>query len=131
MERHAICVIDDDANVRQTICTILETAGCATAEASDGEQGLEAIARTGATIAVVDIIMPNREGLETIAEAKTRFPSLKILAVSGSERAIGSQGYLALAKAIGADDVLRKPLRAEELLARVKRLVDGDRLATQ
>lgn len=131
MERHSVCVIDDDANVRQTIRTILETVGYMTAEASDGEQGLEAIARTGATIAVVDIIMPNREGLETIAEAKTRFPSLKILAISGSERAIGSQGYLALATAIGADDVLRKPLRAEELLAKIKRLVEADPPATR
>lgn len=121
MDQTLVCVIDDDTNVRQTICTILETAGYVTSQARDGREGLEAIARTRAAIAVIDILMPNQEGLETIAQSKERFPGIKVLAITGGGHS-GTHSYLTLASALGADATLPKPFRSEELLTKVRQL---------
>jgi CheY-like chemotaxis protein len=81
-----VCVIDDDEYVRLTLCAALTYAGFQTVQARDGACGLDAIARANAAVAVIDLIMPGKEGLETIIEAKARFPDLKILAVTGGGR---------------------------------------------
>lgn len=117
-----VCVIDDDQLVRSTICTALQAAGFVTVEAEDGIAGLETIERTHARVAVIDIIMPTREGLDVIVDATRRFPDLKVLAVSGGGR-IGATDYLDLALQLGAHDVLAKPFRNAELVKRVTQLI--------
>ena len=61
-----ICVIDDDESVRQTVGRILRGAGYAVVEAKDGEVGLRVVERELPAMIVTDIVMPNREGIETI-----------------------------------------------------------------
>jgi DNA-binding response OmpR family regulator len=117
-----VCVIDDDQMVRRTMCNALDAAGFVTVEAEDGIEGLEAIARTQARIAVIDIIMPTREGLDIIVDATRRFPDLKVLAVTGGGR-VGPTDYLEMALQLGAHDVLAKPFRNAELVKRVTQLV--------
>ena len=117
-----VCVIDDDQLVRSTICSALEAAGFVTVEAEDGIAGLETIERTHARVAVIDIIMPTREGLDVIVDATRRFPELKVLAVTGGGR-MGPTDYLDLALQLGAHDVLAKPFRNAELVKRVTQLM--------
>jgi DNA-binding response OmpR family regulator len=119
-----VCVIDDDELVRRTICSALEAAGYATVQAEDGIEGLKTIERTNARVAVIDIIMPSREGLDIIVEATRRFPSLKILAVSGGGR-IGPTEYLEMALQLGAHDMLSKPFHNKDLIQKVKQLSAG------
>jgi DNA-binding response OmpR family regulator len=113
-----ICVIDDDESVRQTVSRILSGAGYAVVSAADGAKGLEAVERSSPAMIITDIVMPNREGIETILEAKKRFPGIPILAISGGGRT-GPQDFLDLARKLGADDCLAKPFRPNELLDRV------------
>ena len=117
-----ICVIDDDESVRQTVGRILRGAGYAVVDAKDGELGLRAVERYNPAMIVTDIVMPNREGIETIREAKQRFPSIPIIAISGGGR-LGPDGFLELAVKLGADDCLAKPFRPAELLEKVSRLL--------
>jgi DNA-binding response OmpR family regulator len=120
--RTRICVIDDDDAVRQTICRILTNAGYAVVEARDGRIGLKAIEQTSPAMVITDIVMPNREGIETIMEAKQRFANIPILAISGGGR-MEPDGFLDLAVKLGADDCLAKPFRPQELLAKVTTLL--------
>lgn len=117
-----VCVIDDDHLVRRTMCEALESAGFVTVEAGDGDEGLAAIERSKANVAVIDIIMPSREGLDVIVEATRRFPQLKILAISGGGQ-MGPTDYLELAHQLGAHDTLAKPFRNADFVDKVKRLV--------
>jgi CheY-like chemotaxis protein len=117
-----ICVIDDDESVRQTVGRILHGAGYAVVEAKDGEVGMRVVEREMPAMIVTDIVMPNREGIETIREAKQRFPSIPIIAISGGGR-LGPDGFLELAVKLGADDCLAKPFRPAELLEKVSRLL--------
>ena len=117
-----ICVIDDDESVRQTVSRILTSAGYAVVNAADGAKGLEAVEQSSPAMIITDIVMPNREGIETILEAKKRFPGIPIIAISGGGRS-GPQSFLDLARKLGADDCLAKPFRPTELLDKVAALL--------
>lgn len=120
-----VCVVDDEPDVRASICEMLTAAGYATTEAADGDEALHAIERKGARLAVIDIFMPNREGLSTIGELKRRFPEIPILAISGGGSSGAAGAYLDLARELGADDVLQKPFRRQQLLDKIKALVEA------
>lgn len=122
--RKLVCVIDDDARIREAVCDILDRAGFATVQAPDGEAGLEVVAREHPQVVVTDIIMPNREGIETIQMLKDKFPSVRVLAMSGSYSP-GSVDFLEMAQCLGADDCLAKPFKPADLVARVSTLAQG------
>ena len=69
-------------------------------------------------LVVTDILMPEKEGIETIIDLKTLNPGQKIIAISGGGRD-RYQGYLQTASELGADDTLAKPFTGEALLDRV------------
>lgn len=117
-----VCVIDDDDRLRKAVCMILDQAGFTTIQASDGDMGLKLVAERNPCVVVIDIVMPNREGIETIEALKERFPKLPVLAMSGSFNP-GSVSYLELAEIMGANDCLAKPFKPAELLAKVANLM--------
>jgi DNA-binding response OmpR family regulator len=117
-DRKLICVIDDDDRLRRAICTVLSDAGYATVEAPDGEAGLKLVDERKPAVVVTDIVMPNREGIETIQALRERFAELPVLAISGSFNP-NSLDYLDLAREMGASDCLAKPFKPAELLAKV------------
>jgi len=121
-DKKLICVVDDDASVRRTLCAQLEAAGFATVEASEGGTGLEIIKTKRPAVAVVDIIMPEREGLSTIQEIRDNYPDVRVLAISGGGIG-GAHRYLQFAEGLGAHDTMTKPIRAAEFVDRIKRLL--------
>lgn len=115
-----VCIVDDDVELRATLKHLLEDAGMRVLEASNGRDGVE-LARSGdAAVAIVDIVMPDQEGLETIRQLRLQIPQIKVLAMSGFD-----SRYLEMAMKFGADDAVRKPFSGRELVARVKRLLES------
>jgi DNA-binding response OmpR family regulator len=117
-----ILVIDDEAMVRATMANMLGSAGHAVVQAENGRAGLAAASRTGFDLALVDILMPEKEGIETIMELRRDHPGVKILAMSGGGR-VNSVDFLELAKKLGADATLKKPVPMKTLLATVAQLL--------
>ena len=113
-----VLVIDDEQLARFTVREILETAGHDVVEAKNGGQGLAYQNADSFDIVVTDIIMPEKEGVETIIEMKRDFPDLPIIAISGGGRT-RNLDFLEIAKQYGADSVLAKPFSEEELLSAV------------
>jgi YesN/AraC family two-component response regulator len=74
-------------------------------------------------LVITDIIMPEKEGLETIFELRKKYPGIKIIAISGGGR-ISPDGYLPSAKLLGADMVFQKPLIPKEFIAAVSKLLN-------
>lgn len=114
-----ILVIDDDAQFRSMIRTLLERQDYDVLEAPDGEAGIKLFEGQGADLIVTDIVMPNKEGLETIMELRRKVPRPKIIAVSGGGR-IGPESYLQLAEKFGAVKVFSKPFDLKAFLQAVK-----------
>lgn len=119
-----ILVIDDDHAVRRTICENLEENGYDVTEAADGEEGLLLIeSGKQPAVVVIDIIMPRKEGLETIIEIRKKFPGIKLIAISGGGRT-KSTDFLQLAKRLGSDAIIPKPLDMDELERTIKALIN-------
>lgn len=113
-----ILVIDDDAPFRSVLEQMLTRAGYEVATAGNGREGLELQRKAPAPLVITDLIMPEKEGMETIIELRRDFPETKIIAISGGGRH-GSQDFLPIAQKLGAVRTLEKPFSREHLLEAV------------
>lgn len=118
-----ILIIEDDETVRVVIRRILESKGYDVVEAEDGRQGLEMYRKENVDLVLTDIVMPNKEGLETIRELRQVTPDVKIIAMSGGGRN-SPYDYLNLAKKFGADRLFEKPFEWDELTQAISELLD-------
>jgi CheY-like chemotaxis protein len=117
-----ILVIDDDPSVRKFIATTLKRENHVVTEAENGAEGLKRLQEEkDISIIITDLLMPEKEGIETIMEIRKINPSLKILAISGGGK-VGPENFLLLADAVGANATLRKPFSGQELLMCLKLL---------
>jgi DNA-binding response OmpR family regulator len=111
-----ILVVDDEAGIRELASRALLAAGFEVVTAGDGGQAVKVMEAQHIDLAIVDIVMPEKEGVETIIEFKTRWPDCKIIAISGGGGRIGPETFLTLADAFGADVTMRKPLSFSQLV---------------
>ncbi len=116
-----ILVIDDDPGMRRMLLRILGNEH-ELVEAEDGSIGLARFAAHAPDLVITDIVMPNKEGIETIRELRRRAPTIRILAISGGGQ-LREADYLDMAGKLGADITLGKPVRVAELRAAVERLL--------
>ncbi len=113
-----ILVVDDEDIIRFTLRQMLEKAGHEVFEAANGLEALKSFEELEVDLVITDIIMPVKEGIETIVELRRRQPELKIIAVSGGGRT-HNLDYLQIAKRFGADGALAKPLDRQAVVATV------------
>lgn len=118
----SVLIIDDDEDVRAVLRRALEGAGYDVTEAADGKEGLREFRRSPADVIIVDIFMPEKEGLETILEIRELAPHVKTMAISGGGMT-GSLEYLDYANTFGVDRTFTKPLVLEEVVKEVRRLL--------
>lgn len=114
-----ILLIDDDAMLRQTIRKMLESAKHEVIEAENGRAGLDAFRKHAIDAVVTDIIMPQKEGIETIRDIRAIDAKVRIVAMSGGGRT-HQMDFLGIATKLGATTTLTKPFRKETLLACVE-----------
>jgi CheY-like chemotaxis protein len=116
--RRTILVVDDDAAVRRLLHKMLDDAGYYVVEAEHGDAAIEVLRRTTVDVMLTDLVMPEKEGLETIGEVRKSYPKVKIISMSG---AFGGH-YLKVAAMLGADAVIAKPIAADDLLKTLRDL---------
>ena len=117
-----ILVIDDDPSIRNILYDILREDGHEVSLAENGNRGIELINQIPFDLVITDLIMPEKEGVETIIEIKNSSPGLRIIAVSGGGR-ISSQDYLSLAGKLGADMTMSKPFTPGQIKSAVDELL--------
>ena len=117
-----VLLIDDDVELLRQMSLAFHGAGYDVAAAPDGQVGLARFAKSAFELVVCDLIMPTREGIETIVALRKANPGLRIIAISGGYR-VGPQDFLDLARHVGADETLAKPFRPSELIALAARVL--------
>ena len=113
-----ILIIDDEAPIRALLGTALQSAGHDVVEVSRGREGLRLYRQKPADLVVVDLLMPELSGLDTILEFTREFLNVKVIAISGMGK--GDQSLLSTARLLGARQSLRNPFGIEELLCAVR-----------
>lgn len=118
----SILIVDDDAAFRRAVSRVLSGAGYQVAQAEDGGKAQKVLSSERPDILVTDIIMPDGDGIELINAVKWRYPTMRILAISG-RGSMGTLDLLKMAAMVGADATLSKPLAPEDLLSKIEGLV--------
>ena len=107
-----ILLIDDDDDFRRMLRTALEQDGYVVEEARNGHEGSRCYRTAPADLVILDLLMPQQEGLETIRALRQEFPEIKIIAISGGT---GRLNFLPLARSFGALQILQKPFPLQQL----------------
>ena len=118
-----VLVIDDEPYNLLMLKKMFEKEGYEVDIAINGDEGIRMFSKYPADIVITDIVMPEKEGLETIREFKQTNPDLKIIAISGGGR-IDSKEYLDSARLFGAARIFRKPFKQREMVNAVHELLN-------
>jgi len=119
-----ILVIDDDDIMNGMIMQLLSEAGYEVEGAEDGNLGLKKLASEKFDLIVTDIVMPEKEGIETIMEIRSQNMETPIIAISGGGK-IDPEQYLRMAQHFGADYTFQKPFDQKHFLAAVRECLSG------
>ena len=118
-----ILVMDDDPTLLDALCDVLVSAGHAVTPMANGSKALELVHAKDIELVIIDLFMPDKEGLETIIELRRQCPRLKIIAISGGGRkgaaALDPTVNLAMAMKFGAAVAINKPFTPDQLTSAI------------
>jgi CheY-like chemotaxis protein len=112
----SVLVVDDEDQIRELIRNTFEQSGYQVSEASTGKAALEKYRTAPTDLVIMDILMPDQDGFESISTIRVESPKVKIIAMTGSNDMIGVLDYLDVAKMLGAHYTLQKPFEMKDLL---------------
>jgi CheY-like chemotaxis protein len=119
-----ILVADDDANIRASLDTLLTKAGYQVVQARNGVEAVRLWRDLDGDLVILDLFMPDKDGIETIIELRAHSPGVRIIAMSGG----GANQRLDLLqdmKLLGAVSTIAKPFTSADVLAMVNRVLKG------
>ena len=119
-----ILLIDDDEQLRSMLRQMLEAEGYEAVEARHGREGVQRYREVPPDVIIIDLLMPEQEGLETIRQLRDDDPAVKIIAISGGSRK-ENLNYLHVAKQLGAQRTLYKPFSRDALLVTIRDVLQG------
>ncbi len=114
-----ILLIDDDDEFRLMFKEMLERANYEVFDINNGKEGINFYRSNPTDLIITDIVMPEKEGIETIINLMKEFSNIKIIAISGGGRS-GPQNYLETAKLLGAKYSFTKPFQKEDILKAIE-----------
>ncbi|AWI74060.1 response regulator [Parazoarcus communis] len=115
-----IIVVDDNEIIRMALRAILRQAGFnVVGEARDGEAVIELVEKVGPDLVCLDVMMPGRSGLEVLAELRERFPTLKVLMITG----LSDRETVATVVDQGAVGMVLKPFNSARVVESVSRVL--------
>ncbi len=112
-----ILVIEDDDSYREMLRTSLEERGHKITEARDGQEGLKRFVADKFDLVITDIIMPIKDGIETILALRRIDATTRIIAISGGGHLIPAFNCIQIAKGLGVQEALEKPFSMDTLAA--------------
>jgi two-component system nitrogen regulation response regulator NtrX len=127
LKKPLILVVDDDAEILGSISGLLEDEGYRTVTAPNGKQALARLKDSEPGLVLLDIVMPEMDGLETLSKIKETHPHLAVIMISGQatvENAVK-------ATRIGAADFVEKPFQPDRLLVSIKNVLKMESLRTE
>ncbi|MDA8086332.1 MAG: sigma-54 dependent transcriptional regulator [Nitrospiraceae bacterium] len=119
-----VLIVDDEANIRESLADILSDEGYEIDMAGSGEEAMEAIRRRPPEIVLLDIWLPGMDGAETLKQIRAQYEGLPVVMITGH----GTIELAVKTTKMGAYDFMEKPLSIERVLLTVKRALERSRL---
>ena len=121
-----ILLVDDEITIVELEKQMLERLGYRATAHSNSLEALETFKADPDEydLVITDMLMPDKEGIETILELQATYPGIKLIAMSGGGRT-KNMTFLEMAKKVGAHEILSKPFKPSELLDAVERVLKG------
>jgi CheY-like chemotaxis protein len=116
-----ILVLDDDKEILDFVGKLLRDEGHEVTASARARAGLLQIDAKRIDVLLTDMLMPEMDGIEVIKALRKNHPDLLIVAMSGGGSRLSADTTLNMSQAFGADRVLYKPFRRNELLAAIQR----------
>lgn len=120
-----VLVIEDDWQVRNMLQFMLEREGFEVLTAENGRDALRVCAESLVDVVVLDLFMPEMDGLETLQILKNRYGIERIVAISGGGQH-GMYDFLRVARSLGAQFTFIKPIDRKKLVSAVRALAFGN-----
>lgn len=117
-----ILIVDDDEMMRAFIRELLLINDFEITEAANGKLGLKEFRENTPDLVITDIIMPEMEGISFIRELRSHNEEIPIIAMTGNVHG-RMEEYLEISSQLGADEILRKPIKSQEFLDAIERLL--------
>lgn len=112
-----ILVIDDEPSIRGLLREVLEKAGHRVIQAADGREGLAQYSKEPVDLVLMDLLMPDTDGLETTLQLTREYVDAKVIAMTGAQ---GDRNFLDVAKLFGARRTIAKPFDITALMQAVQ-----------
>ncbi|KKM80044.1 hypothetical protein LCGC14_1343840 [marine sediment metagenome] len=120
-----VLVADDESTIRETLANVLSEAGYKVTTAADGLQALEVMSKTDIDVALLDVRMPEMDGMEVLARIRQTYPTIQVIIIT----AFGTVESAVQAVKLGASDYVTKPFVFDDILIKIERLLDMRDLA--
>ena len=117
--RGAVLLVDDDEGIREVLQEIVELFGFTSKTARTGEESLRFLEHESFDLMVTDIRMPNMDGMELLKKAKSNYPDIDIIMITGFS---ADYSFNDVVNA-GASDIITKPINLEEIEAKINRVI--------
>ncbi len=118
-----ILIVDDDVNIRSLLRTHLEKANYDIAEAEHGVAASKWLDKHTIDLVILDVVMPEMDGIEFAYEVKRRFPDMPILAMSAGELIMSKELCLEMMECLGAVVTIPKPFDIDPFLKTIEKLL--------
>jgi DNA-binding NtrC family response regulator len=115
--KNRVLVVDDDKSIRILYSRVLSSGGFEVQTAENGREAINLLSGFRPDLIILDLVMPEQEGIETLLQLHSKHPEIPVVAISG---ALGANEYLHVADLLGACETLPKPIKPEQLLKTVK-----------
>jgi CheY-like chemotaxis protein len=119
-----VLVVEDDPDLLRLITAAFARAGFKAYSARNGRLALQLLRALEPDLMVTDIVMPEKEGIATIIEAKQAAPNTSVIAISGGGQYGRTGNFLQWAEELGADEVMAKPFPMSQLLTAARVVLD-------
>jgi DNA-binding NtrC family response regulator len=118
-----ILLVDDDESIRALYSKALASVGFDVKTAQNGREAFRCVGEYAPELIILDLVMPEQEGIETLLQLQSSYPKIPVLAISG---ALGANEYLSVADLLGASQTLQKPIKPDQLLTTVRSMLNAE-----
>lgn len=121
-----VLLVEDEDLLREGVQEMLQAHGYTVVAAANGEQALDSLAQVPVSLVISDLVMPQLNGIDFVAQVRERYPRLPVIVASGSPNAVMKRLGIDSIHVPGATASIMKPFRSAELLALIERVLSGE-----